>query len=190
MDESYQALIESDRVGAATRDALNRRSVGQEDEKPRRLADAQYATLNAVAHRLVPQSASGELVDIAAGVDAALHDDETDGWRYADVPPDADAFAAGLNWIDSLANEHHRRSFVELDHATQDRLLERLLDGEMPCAGMNGKHWCEDLLAMAVKIYVSHPTTLARINFGGIAFRPEWPAVGLGTTQPWEPSAL
>ena len=57
--------------------------------------------------------------------------------------------------------------------------------------------WFEDLRSDAVRIYLAHPASLARIGFGGIGAggddtdrMPGFVRVGIGDPEPWESAAL
>jgi gluconate 2-dehydrogenase gamma chain len=78
-----------------------------------------------------------------------------------------------------------------MDQTKQDALLGQVQKGKNAgaWAELNARKWFEDLLAEAIEIYVSHPSTLSAMSFSGIAFLPEWPQIGLNTAQAWEPAS-
>ena len=55
------------------------------------------------------------------------------------------------------------------------------------------KLWFEDVRFAAVRLYVAHPATLARIGYSGIAYGGDGPRksgfvdFGIGRREPWEP---
>lgn len=71
---------------------------------------------------------------------------------------------------------------------------------EVPEDGLDAEEmslWFEDLRGDAVRIYLAHPASLARIGFSGIGAGgddaetlPGFVRVGIGDPEPWEPSAL
>jgi pimeloyl-ACP methyl ester carboxylesterase len=140
----YLALIESDQVSEPTRLVLLKRAAPIEG--PRALNAEQLEMLRAVLQRVLPQPG----IDLAERLDRQLAAGKGDGWRYAELPPDAEAYRQALN-------ELAARGFLKLDAANQDQLL-----------GEQGR-WFEDLRADAVQIYLSHPATLARLGYSGIA---------------------
>jgi hypothetical protein len=139
---------------------------------PSVLSNSQLQTLRTVADRVVPQT--GRSIDLAARIDAQLATGRGDGWRFADMPADREAYALAL---DGLAG------FGALAEAEQDDRLKRLAAGEF-VAGVepddgprNGPalsaqqmaHWFEDLRADLVRLWLAQPATMARIGFDGFA---------------------
>ena len=191
MDPSYLKLIQSDRVTSRTREALlDRAHLSRPEYVPRSISHESFAVLQAVARRLIPQKETEDFIDIATALDSRKAAGSCDGWRYASMPPDAIALRLGLQLLESTAQLQHGAAFTSLDGARQDALLGQAQKGELPWPGLDARRWFEDLLAEATEIYVSHPTTLAAMGFSGIAFLPEWLAIGLNSAQPWEPVTL
>ncbi len=174
----YGALIRSDRVSDETRAALLARAAPDDGHyAPRTLDPAAYATLRAVLARVLPQ----DRVDLAQRLDTALADPVDDGWRFAILPSDADACRDACA---ALAG------FEGLDVAAQDAALDAIAAGER---GPMLDKWFEDLRGRATMIYVSHPSTFARMGYSGIAYGGADPAsqgfhaLGAGEREPWEP---
>ncbi len=178
MNEDYAALIRSDRVSAKTREALlERAEPDAADYAPQAMNAAAYATLQAVLSRVLPQ----QRVDLAQRIDKALAAGETDGWRFAVLPADKPAFGESLA---ALAG------FADRAAAAQDAELEAIADG---ARGEPLQRWFEDLRGQATMIYVSHPSTFARMGYSGIAYggdekwRPGFHAIAANEREDWEP---
>lgn len=179
MTDAYDALIHSDRVSTETRKALLQRAEPDTpDYVPQAMDLAAFATLRAVLARVLPQ----DRMDLGQRIDKALANGESDGWRFAVLPSDARAYR------DSLAS---LAAFGDAATDAQDRYLDAI------AAGVHGEQlqrWFEDLRGQATTIYVSHPSTFARMGYSGIAYGgdgPERPGfVDLGAREPWEPVAL
>ena len=178
--DDYLALIHSDRVSAKTREALLERAEPDDaDYAPKALDSDGLATLRAVLARVLPQ----DRIDIAARIDKGLATGKGDGWRFAALAPDAEAYRATLA---DLSN------FVTLDPAAQDAVLTTMQAGER---GATMKLWFEDLRGSATMIYASHPSTFARMGYSGIAYGGDGPArqgfvaIAPGEREPWEPIA-
>ncbi len=199
----YAALIASARVSRRTRAVLHER--GQPDEASPTvsiLTPDLLAILRAVVDRVVPQK-SGTRIDLAARIDAMLAAGQGDGWRFAVLPPDAEAYAAALRTLDVMVRARHGQPFVLLDGAAQDGLLDRVGRGDpadrsdeenLPLLSpIQLKLWFEDLRADTVRLYVSHPATLERIGYSGIANggdgerKQGFSYVGVGDLEAWEP---
>ena len=200
-DPAYLALIHSDRVSTRTREALLTRAAPVPAAfRPSVLTPPQLATLRALLDRVVPQSGDG-WIDLGARLDRQLAAAEGDGWRHASLPADADAYRAGLTTLAAAAQARHRQPFAHLDSAQQETLLQDMAAGELAVSVPHGldaarmKLWFEDLRADAVRLYVAHPATLARIGYSGIAYggdgepKPGFVELGAGAREPWEPVA-
>jgi pimeloyl-ACP methyl ester carboxylesterase len=207
---AYRALIDSPRVSSGTREALLARAQPEDETYVPQALDAHaFATLRAVVRRIVPQRGPSA-IDLGARIDRQLGDGTGDGWRFAVLPPDAAAYAAGLATLDDAATRAHRAAFADLAVSQQDALLERVAAGTLGSddgthgEGATPEHlsrdqmtkWFEDLRADAVKAYLLHPLTLARIGYSGIAYggdglpKSGFAHVGVGQREVWEPVAL
>jgi hypothetical protein len=137
-------------------------------------------------------------IDLAARIDALLQAGGGDGWRFASLPPDAEAYRAALRTLDAQARTGYGLDFVELNGPEQDRTLERAAVGAMGAGTANPnlldarqmQLWFQDLRSDAVRMYVAHPTTLARMGYGGDTERKSgFTRIGAGEREAWEPVA-
>ena len=180
------ATIASDRTAARTRAALHRRAVADDPSyEPQVLTPAQLGTLRAVADRVVPQD--GPPIDLAARVDAQLAAGAGNGWRFADLPADPEAYAQALDALHRLPS---------LDAEQQDALLAQVAAGDGPAGGLGPEQlqrWYEDASDDLVRAWLAHPANLARIGFDGYANGGDDPLLqGFALLQPgeretWEP---
>ena len=183
-EAAFWALVQSDRVSAHTRAVLQERAAPAAPGYEPALPPDLFRTLRAVLDRVLPQSA----IDLAQLVAQAMG--TGDGWRFADLPPDAEAYRAGLAAIDEAAG-----GFAALDDAAQDALLTEVAAGHVSTpGGLDAtalQRWFEDLRSDAVKIYTAHPTIFARIGYSGFAYGGDGPRKqgfhDLGAREPWEP---
>jgi hypothetical protein len=202
----YAALIASERVNSRLRGTLAARAAPDDPAyQPAALDAVELAILRAALARAIPVPH----LDLAARLDRRLASGDGDGWRFAALPPDAEAYRAALRTLDAAARVARDRPFVALDAAEQDGLLtlcERAglkvpesLGGRLDADRM--RFWFEDLRADAVRLWLGHPAALARIGFSGIGAGGDRPgeiaddlpgfrAVGLDAPEPWEPRAL
>jgi len=178
----YLAFIASERVSPKTREVLETRMAAKPPAEGA-LNDRQMKTLRAMLARVLPQQGTG--IDLAGAVQERLTNGKGDGWRYAVLPPDAQAYRIGL---DLLAAQN----FTGLDAAQQDALLTRLAAEP----GTPEARWFEEVRGDAVVAYMAHPAALARIGYSGIgvggANTPHQGFVSIGPNQreDWEPLAL
>jgi len=201
----YRALIASRRVSADTRAALSARERPDDPSYAPVAMDAvDLATLRALAACVVPQQ-PGEYIDLAARLDATLATGAGDGWRFAMLPPDAEAYRIGLRALRAAARRAHGCDFETLDAARQDALLHAIADRTLALPASvdddalfgteQMRAWFEEARADLVKIYMSHPRTLARIGYSGIANggdglpKSGFHRVGIGERETWEPVA-
>ena len=190
----YRALIGSDRVSTQTRSLLMARARADDPAyQARAVAQDQLQCLRALLDRVLPQSPPA--IDLAARIDAQLADGVGDGWRSADLPADAEAYRAGLRSLDALSGG----AFADGDAHRQDALLRRVAAGEATAAGPGlldagqMQLWFADVRSDAVRLYVAHPATLARMGYSGIGYggdgepKPGFHSVGVGEREAWEP---
>ncbi len=208
---SYEALIDSDRVSPPTREVLRARS-GSDDPayEPEVFTLEELFTQRAVLGRIVPQE-KGEAIDLAARLDRQLAG-VGDGWRYAELPPDASAYRTALFTLDLEAKAAHKRPFGVLAPDEQDVLLAKASKGDLgsgllqraavsiglaePEAELSRSQmrlWFKGLCGDAVRLYVAHPATLERIGYSGFADGADaattqgFLQIDAGQHEPWEP---
>ena len=162
----YARLIASDRVSARTRATLAERAIPDAPGyHPKVLSMQQLGTLRALVDRVIPQHA----IDLAARIDTQLAAGEGDGWRFAGLPGDADAYRAGLDTLDALANG----AFARLEGEDRDALLHTVEAADWTAATPLTPEqmilWFEDVRADAVRLWLAHPATMARVGYDGFA---------------------
>lgn len=182
-------VLASTRVDVAVRRTLAHRAIADDPRRvPRALTDAQVGTLRELAARIVPQH--GAAVDLAARIDDMLADGGGDGWRPAGSPVDTVAYARGL---DAIAEVWPSGA------AEQRALITRLITDGMRAAGLGAdgiRSWFEDARNDMLRMWLSHPASLARIGFdafaiGGTGPRPVgWSEISAGRREAWEPAEL
>lgn len=186
--DDWAALIAGDRVDARVRGILNRRAVPDDrGYAPEVLDVAQLTLLREIADLVVPQE--GPAIDIAARVDAQLARGEGDGWRNADLPPDAEAYRAGL---DTLAG------VWPTDPAARETVLRAAIEGtavtDGPLDAERMKAWLEDVRNDLVRQWLAHPASMARIGYDGFATGGSpirgYVELRLGRREDWEPAGV
>lgn len=185
---AFARLIASDRVSARTRRVMLARLDGPGDA-PRVLTPDQHALLTALLARVVPQRGTG--LDLAGRIDVELGAEHGDGWRFAELPPDAEAWRQGLDTIGAAFPD-----FAALDPAAQDDAIDRIADGDVGSdadgllTGAQLILWFQDVQAEAVRVWLSHPAAQAWIRYDGFADGGDGPRKqGFSTTHQgeWEP---
>jgi hypothetical protein len=199
LDASYLALIHSGRVSTRTREILLDRAAPDDPAyQPKVLGMDELTLLRAVTARVLPQDAGA--IDLAARIDAQLAAGAGDGWRFAKLPADAAAYRAALATLDRAAAALHGAGFNTLPPELQDDMLGSIAAANAAAApGLldpaQMAAWFEDLRSDAVRLFVAHPATLARMGYSGIAYGGDGDAkrgfhdIGPGAREPWEPGA-
>ncbi|MES3151571.1 alpha/beta hydrolase [Sphingomonas faeni] len=162
----YARLIASDRVSARNRATLAERAIADDPGyQPKTMTMPQLETLRAMVDRVIPQNG----IDLAARIDTQLATGEGDGWRFAALPADADAYRAGLDTLDALA----QGSFATLADEERDALLHAIEAADWsaatPLTPKQMTLWFEDVRADAVRLWLAHPATMARVGYDGFA---------------------
>ena len=166
------------------------------DYKPTCITPEAFAILERVLSRLFPDDENGapgaDELSLAARLEQKRAGNRGNGWRYATLPPDAQALAEGLARLDTSAQHRHRRHFVDLTEDRADALLHRIQNGEERWDGMDAGRWFEEILADATELFVAHPQTMDSMGFDGFADEPAgWPehagaGAGVNNTESWE----
>jgi hypothetical protein len=157
---------------------------------PRFFTAEEYATVEALAARIVPNMPGKPPIPVAALVDAKLHDGHMDGFREPDMPRDGEAWRRGLRALDAEARRAHGGAFREISAAEQDQLLKKMQEGELKdeaWGGMPSKSFFKKRMAHdLVFAYFAHPTAWNEIGWGGPASPRGYVRMGFDERDPWE----
>lgn len=211
VDPEYAALIASDRVSEATGRVLEERARHDDPLRaPKVFTLTELTTLRALVDRVLPQRKPA--IDIGARIDEALATGRGDGWRYAELPPDRQAWRDGLATLDWHARQREGQPFLVLDAARKDDLLAGAAAGSLDAGLLSRleaavglatdrpllsaaqmRLWFEDVRAEVTRIYVAHPATLAAMGYSGIADGGDtataqgFVELGVAVVESWEP---
>jgi hypothetical protein len=171
-----------------TREVMTRRlSLPPE---PRFFTTDEFATVTAIAARIIPQPANRPPVPIAALVDHKLHAAIMDGYRMPGQPRDGEAWRVGLKALDAEARAAHGKRFAALAGAAQDALLRSAQAGELHAPEWGTlrpelffkKRMAHDI----VLAYYAHPTAWSEIGWGGPASPRGYVRLDFNERDPWE----
>ncbi|HEY8315064.1 MAG TPA: gluconate 2-dehydrogenase subunit 3 family protein [Candidatus Baltobacteraceae bacterium] len=149
--------------------------------------------LEAICDRVLPQDDrdTAHKIPIVPQIDKKLYENIGDGYRYAAMPPDRDAFRLGLLAIETIAQARHGRYFVNLEVPEQEQILRSLHDGK-PAAAHDiwarlpvHRFWML-LVGEAAEAYYAHPWAWDEIGFGGPAYPRAYMRLERGEPEPWE----
>lgn len=164
---AFIKLLDAERVAPRMRARLLARHAMPLPLSESALPARRLGVLAALAARLVPGADADEL---ALRVGHALVNHESDGWRFADLPPDADAWAQALDQLDAAAD-----GFSTLAPAAQQALLEQVQrESAAAPAGaaldsVQWARWFEDARALFARTWMSLPSTWAAVGYDGFA---------------------
>ena len=126
---------------AITRDVIARRLAVP--QQPRFFDAAEWQTLDALCDRIMPQPAGRPKVPLPAYVDAKITEKHLDGYRYATLPSQGEAWKRGLAALDQDAQAAHGVRFCDLPPDQQDALIKQMQDGALTSAAWGGMP-CKD----------------------------------------------
>jgi hypothetical protein len=174
---------------AVTRDVVARRLAVPRE--PRFFTAIEWETLSAVCARILPQPPGRPAVPLPAYVDAKISDKHLDGYRYAALPHQGEAWQRGLAALDAEGVSAYGARFHTLTQEDQDILLRRMQEGDLTSdawGGMPCKLFFEHrVLADVTHAYYAHPVAWSEIGFGGPASPRGYVRMQLDRRDPWEP---
>ena len=128
-------------------------------------------------------------VPVLAMIDQRLTEDSTDGWHYADMPTDEDAWRSTLSFLDEDAKAAHSRRFAEVSRDHQAAVIQAVQDlaGDSGSwHGLPASHVWSLWTRYACTAFYAHPWAWNEIGFGGPAYPRGYKNAGLGKREPWE----
>ena len=188
-DGTVRALLKTGQVTDATRKALTERLTAP-PHQPGFFSETEFALLQTICDRLIPQDNRPERIDIAGSIDKRLSQNKSDGWRYDTMPPDGDAYKSGLAGVDQTAQLLFHQPFKQLDPNQQDDVLKAIQQAEAPgeiWQKIPANRFFEELLVEATSGYYSHPLAQEEIGYVGMADVPTWQRIELNQLEEREP---
>jgi Gluconate 2-dehydrogenase subunit 3 len=173
-----------------TRRAIDKRlSVPRE---PRFFTPEEWQTLQALCDRILPQPGGRPPVPLAAYVDQKLLEREHDGYRYAELPEQGEAWKRGLAALEEAARREYETGFAALGAERQDEMLRRMERDELRADALQDmpsrSFFRHRVIHDIVSAYYAHPTAWSEIGFGGPASPRGYVRLALDRRDPWEAS--
>lgn len=126
-------------------------------------------------------------VPVLEVIDARLAEAQTDGWHYADMPEDGQAWRDSLHALDRDATGRFGSGFPELGWARQADLVDAVQRaGEADWHGMPAARVWSLWTRYAASAFYAHPWAWNEIGFGGPAYPRGYKNLGLDRREPWE----
>jgi hypothetical protein len=186
----YDVLAKRDTTSwnAQTRQVIDSRlTVSLE---PRFFSPNEWRTLGAICDRIMPQPPDRPPVPLPIYVDQKMADNVLDGYRYAVLPPQGEAWQRAIAALEAEAGSSYDAAFHALSGERQDELLRRMQRGEltgsawgnMPCKIFFEHRLIPDI----THAYYAHPVSWNEIGFGGPASPRGYVRMRLDRRDPWE----
>jgi hypothetical protein len=138
----------------------------------------EQAVATVLCDRLLDQGGD-DRIPIAAMIDARLAESETDGWRYADMPEDGQA------WRDTLA-ALRADGFAGAGEKEQDALIQAVQDAEGDWHGLPAARVWSLWTRYACTAFYSHPDAWSEMGFPGPAYPRGYKNAGVDRREPFE----
>ena len=188
-DGTVRALLATDQITNATRQVLTER-LTETANQPQFFSTREFALLQAICDRLIPQENDQEPVDIVGNIDKRLTQNQSDGWRYDSMPADGAAYKLGLTGVDETAQLLFQQPFQALSGDVQDGVLNQIQHLKAPgetWKKLPANRFFEELLAEVAHTYYSHPLAQEKIGYVGMADVATWQRIGLNQLEDREP---
>jgi hypothetical protein len=187
----FRTLAQERFWDAATRLVVHKRL--RDRPETRFFDEVEARTMRAVVERVMPQEdrAANRRIDVFAGIDERLFEGRLEGYRYADMPPDQDAYKLAATAFEQMAREEYGMPFHELGTMEQERLVLSVHDAEPKSAKelwgrMSIDRFWTMLVADCCNVYYAHPFAWDEIGFGGPAYPRGYMRLEEGEPEPWE----
>jgi hypothetical protein len=169
-------------------DLTTRRVVlGRLTDRPSRafFTAAEEPTARALLDRLLAQDDEPR-VPVFEIVDRRLATRSGDGYRYADLPEDPEAWRASITHLDADARLCCRCRFSDLPKSRQRRMVEDVRTATGNWHGMPGARLFSLWMRYACSAFYSHPWAWNEMGFGGPAYPRGYKNLGIDRREPWE----
>jgi Gluconate 2-dehydrogenase subunit 3 len=153
--------------------------------QPLFFTDAEQACAAALLDQLTGQCDEPLGVPVMEMIDARLAAGETDGWRYADMPEDGQAWRDTLGYLDKDAHDRCGTSFAGAPEQDQAAIIQAVQDGS-EWHEMNAPRVWSLWTRYACTALYSHPHAWSEMGFPGPAYPRGYKNAGVGKLEPFE----
>ena len=151
---------------------------------------AEQAVATALCDQLLDQgegSPGGRRVPVVNMIDARLAEQQTDGWRYVDMPEDGQAWRASLAALDEDAQARFGAGFALCSTEQQATLIQAVQElGDGDWHGMKAVRVWSLWTRYACTAFYSHPSAWNEIGFSGPAYPRGYKNTGVDAREPFE----
>jgi hypothetical protein len=146
----------------------------------------EQAVATVLCDRLLGQHGDGR-IPVAAMIDARLAEEQTDGWRYAGMPEDGQAWRDTLAALQDDARRRHGHDLAWCSEKEQDELIQAVQDlGAEPWHGMPADRVWSLWTRYACTAFYAHPDIWSEIGFPGPAYPRGYKNIGVDRREPFE----
>jgi hypothetical protein len=164
---------EEEAIATALLDLL----LGQQDPDPHTVLGARQAD----------QQRDRPRIPVTAMIDSRLAEAQTDGWRYADMPEDGQAWRDTLSFLEEDAQAKHGRGFASLPASDQAALIQVVQDtGAGDWHGLPASRVWSLWTRYACTAFYAHPWAWNEMGFPGPAYPRGYKNIGVGKREPFE----
>ncbi len=155
---------------------------------------SQEAVATALCDRLLGQDddphggpGDGPAIPVVAMIDARLAEQQTDGWRYADLPEDGEAWRDTLRYLDDDARAKAGHGFAQCPPADQNAIIQAVQDlGDGRWHGLPASRVWSLWTRYACTAFYAHPRAWDEIGFPGPAYPRGYKNTGVDRREPFE----
>ena len=151
---------------------------------------AEQAVATALCDQLIGQAHSvdpGSKVPVVNLIDARLAEQQTDGWRYVDMPEDGRAWRDTLAALDDDARGRFDTEFARCSSQQQATLIQEVQDsGTAEWHGLCAKHVWSLWTRYVCTAFYAHPAAWNEIGFPGPAYPRGYKNAGIDAREPFE----
>jgi len=147
--------------------------------------DGERASAAALLDQLTGQCDEPLGVPVAEMVEARLAAGETDGWHYADLPEDGQAWRDTLGHLDKDARDRCGTGFADAPERDQAAIIQSVQDGR-EWHGMSAPRVWSLWTRYACTAFYSHAYAWSEMGFPGPAYPRGYKNAGVGKLEPFE----
>ena len=152
---------------------------------PRFFTSTERASAAALLDQLTGQCDQPLGVPVMEMVDARLAAGETDGWHYADMPEDGQAWRDTLGYLDKDAHSRCGTSFADAPRQDQAAIIQAVQDSHEWHGLAAPRVWSLWTRYACTALY-SHPSAWSEMGFPGPAYPRGYKNAGVGRLEPFE----
>jgi hypothetical protein len=147
---------------------------------------SEQAVATALCDQLLDQHGDTR-IPIVNLIDARLAEQQTDGWRYHDMPEDGSAWRDTLAALECDARDRFDTGFADCAADQQASLIQAVQDlGSSEWHGLCAKHVWSLWTRYACTAFYSHPSAWNEMGFPGPAYPRGYKNPGVDAREPFE----